>query len=34
MSEARRYQQLRAHQSYLKFGDAAEHLSVLDRPAP
>jgi hypothetical protein len=31
MSEARRYQQLRAHLSYLKLGDAAEHLPrVLD----
>jgi hypothetical protein len=31
MSEARRYQQLRAHRSYLKLGDAAEHLPrVLD----
>lgn len=31
MSEARRYQQLRAHLSYLKLGDAAEHLPrILD----
>jgi DNA replication protein DnaC len=32
MSEARRYQQLRAHLSYLKLGDAAEHLPrILDQ---
>lgn len=32
MSEARRYQQLRAHLSYLKLNDAAEALNrVLDQ---
>jgi hypothetical protein len=35
MSEARRYQQLRGHLSYLKLNDAAEALPrVLDQPEP
>ncbi|WP_280382497.1 hypothetical protein [Nocardia wallacei] len=32
MSEARRYQQLRAHLSYLKLSDAAEHLPRIPTP--